>query len=207
MDEVVISAAVEGDVDQAVVQRLVQHAGAVTGPVYGKNGKQALRRNINGYNNAANFSPWVILVDLNHEADCAPTLRQQWLAHPSQFLCFRVAVMEIESWLLADRENLCKFLRLPKERIPLNPERVESPKEFMVNLARRSRLRDVREDMVPHPGSGRMVGPAYSSRLIEFVTGQRDAWRPEIASQSSDSLNRCLRCLRGIIQLYGGNRE
>lgn len=206
-EDIVISAAVEGDMDQAVVQRLIQYAGAVSGPVYGKNGKQALRRNINGYNNAARFFPWVILVDLNHEADCAPTLKQQWLVHPSQFLCFRVAVREIESWLMADQENLSKFLRLSRGRIPANPETVENPKEFMVNLARESRLRAIREDMVPRSGSGRMVGPAYSSRLIEFVTGQRDTWRPEIASQSSNSLNRCLNCLRRIIQLYGEDRK
>jgi len=198
-DDIVISAAVEGDIDQAVVQRLIQQAGAVSGPVYGKNGKQTLRKNIKGYNNAANYSPWIVLADLNHEADCAPTLRQQWLNNPSQFLCFRVAVREIESWLLADRENLSKFLRLSERRIPDNPEAVENPKEVMVHLARKSRLRAIREDMVPRPGSGRLIGPAYSSRLIEFVTGQRDSWRPEIASQASDSLNRCLICLRRII--------
>jgi len=201
-DDIVISAVVEGDIDQAVIQRLIQHSGAVLGPVYGKNGKQALRRNINGYNNAARYSPWVILVDLNHEADCAPILKQQWLGNPGQFLCFRVAVREIESWLLADQENLSKFLRLSRQRIPSNPEAVVNPKEVMVNLARRSRLRAIREDMVPRPGGGRIVGPAYSSRLIEFVTGQHDPWRPEIASQVSDSLNRCLRCLGSIIQLW-----
>lgn len=200
-DEVIISAAVEGDIDQSVVQRLIQHAGAVLGPTYGKNGKQSLRKNINGYNNAARHSPWIILVDLDHDADCAPALRQQWIVDPSPFLCFRVAVREIESWLLADRENLSKFLGLSEQRIPRNPETVENPKEVMVNLARISRLKAIREDMVPRPGSGRMVAPAYSSRLIEFVTGQRDPWRPEIAAHVSDSLNRCLSCLRRIIQL------
>ena len=93
--DVVISVAVEGDIDQVVVQRLIQHVGAVSGPVYGKNGKPALRKNINGYNKAANYSPWIVVVDLNHEADCAPTLRQQWLKNPAQFLCFRVVVREI----------------------------------------------------------------------------------------------------------------
>lgn len=201
-DDVVMSAAVEGDIDQAVIQRLMQYAGAVLGPVYGKNGKQTLRKNIKGYNSAAKYSPWVILVDLNHEADCAPILKQQWVHNPSQFLCFRVAVREIESWLLADRKNLSRFLRLSERRIPGNPEAVENPKEVMVNLARKSRLRAIREDMVPRPGSGRIVGPAYTSRLIEFVTGQRDSWRPEIASRASDSLNRCLNCLRRMIQLW-----
>jgi hypothetical protein len=36
----------------------------------------------------------------------------------------------------------------------------------VVELARYSRRRDIREDMVPRPGSGRSVGAAYTSRLI-----------------------------------------
>ena len=48
-----VTAAVEGAVDEAVVRRLVAHVGAVSGDVYGKNGKPHLRQRINGYNNAA----------------------------------------------------------------------------------------------------------------------------------------------------------
>jgi hypothetical protein len=36
-DPVIISAAVEGLVDEAVARRLIAHAGAGAGPVYGKN--------------------------------------------------------------------------------------------------------------------------------------------------------------------------
>jgi hypothetical protein len=34
-------------------------------------------------------------------------------------------------------------------------------KEAMVDLARRSRRRDIREDMMPRSGSERSVGPTY----------------------------------------------
>ena len=39
MAEVVFTAAVEGDVDEAVLRRLLQFTGSGLGPVYGKRGK------------------------------------------------------------------------------------------------------------------------------------------------------------------------
>ena len=98
---VTISAAVEGDVDEAVVRRLILEAGAQPGSVYGKNGKAALRAKINGYNNAARHAPWFVLVDLNGDAECAPPLRENWILAPAPRLCFRVAVRQIEAWLIS----------------------------------------------------------------------------------------------------------
>jgi len=60
--------------------------------------------------------------------------------------------------VLADRQRLARFLRIPMTRIPPDPEVVDHPKEFLVNLARRSRARAIREDMVPTQQSGRQVG-------------------------------------------------
>jgi hypothetical protein len=195
---VFITAAVEGNVDEAVVRRLIEHVGGTPGPIYGRNGKDHLRQRIANYNQAARLSPWVVLVDLDHDAECAPPLRSAWLPALSPHMCLRVAVRQVEAWLLADRERLAKFLSVSTSRIPHNPESVEHPKSTLVELARYSRRRDIREDMAPRPGSGRSVGPAYTARLIEFVISERTGWRPEVAARYSDSLNRSLRCLRRI---------
>lgn len=197
---VIISAAVEGVVDEAVVRRLIVHAGGTAGAVYGKNGKNALREKINGYNNAARRTPWIVLVDLDREADCAPPLREAWLPEPAPSLCFRVAVREIEAWLMADASTLASFLGVPQSRVPRDPEDVDHPKRAMIDLARHSRRRVIREDMVPRAGSGRQVGPAYSSRLMEYV-GKR--WRPEVAARHAGSLRRAIVCLE---RLAGENR-
>lgn len=193
---VVITGAVEGDLDEAVLRRLVDHIGATPGPVYGRHGKANLRQRLSSYNQAAHLSPWVVLVDLNHDADCAPPFRQSWLPFPAPYMCFRVAVRMVEAWLLADRDHLSRFLRVPLSQLPLKPEELDNPKHTIIELARHSRRREVLEDIVPRPGSGRMVGPAYTSRLIEFVLHSPSGWRPNVAAKSSDSLNRCLRCLR-----------
>lgn len=202
---VVVSAAVEGSVDEVLVKRLISEAGGIPGEVYGKNGKLPLRARINAYNSAARYRPWVVLVDLNHEHNCAPDLCRAWLPTRSPKLCFRVAVREVEAWLLADREHIANFLSIAQSRVPINPESEENPKQALVNLAAHSRRRNIREDMVPRPGSRREVGPAYTSRLIEFISASAGAWRPDIASTYSQSLKRCIECLKRLISAERAN--
>jgi hypothetical protein len=194
---VFINAAVEGIVDEAVVKRLIKFVGGTPSGVFGKNGKSQLRMKINGYNNAAHLTPWVVLVDLDHDTECAPLLRNEWLPHPASKMCFRVAVHEVETWLLADRVRIARFLGVSQSVVPRDPETIDDPKKAMVDLAKRSRWRAISEDMVPREGSGRPVGPAYTSRLMEFA-GR--AWSPEEAMDVSDSLRRCVECLRKLVK-------
>jgi hypothetical protein len=196
---IVISASVEGITDEAAVRRLVAHVGAGLGDVYGKNGKRQLRNNIRGYNQAARYWPWIVLVDLNSDADCAPELRRDWLPDPSRGMCFRVAVRELEAWLLADRQALAAFLSVRPALMPPDPEELEDPKRFVIDLARRSSRRAIREDMVPRPGSGRLVGPAYPSRVIEFIS---QAWRPDVAAENSESLRESLERLESLLRAW-----
>jgi hypothetical protein len=191
-----LSGAVEGIVDEAVIRRLAGEASAVQLTLHGKSGKARLLRQIEGYNRAARLSPWIVLVDLDDDGDCAPPLRVAWLPHPAPQMCFRIAVRAVEAWLMADREHLARFLGVAVVRVPSDPEALEDPKQMMVDLARHSRRRAIREDMVPRHRSGRPVGPAYTSRMIEFA---ETLWHPEVAEQDADSLRRCRRRLLELI--------
>ena len=191
-----VSGAVEGLVDKAILFRLMGEAGVNPATLHVANGKPQIRQRIEGYNNAARFAPWVVLVDLNAEAECAPALLRTWLPQPAPLMCFRVVVRKAEAWLLADRERLSRFLGVSVDLLPRAPEAIADPKREMVDLAAQSRRSAVREDMVPRPGSGRAVGPGYSLRLIEFVSDSASGWRPEFASHNADSLRRCLDSLR-----------
>jgi hypothetical protein len=193
----IIPAAVEGIVDEAVAQKLIIEAGGSPGTVYGKTGKPSLRRQIQGFNNAARQRPWLVLVDLDNDAECAPPLCAQWVPVLAPYLCFRVAVREVEAWLMADAESLASFLGVSRNRIPVDPEHLDDPKREMVNLARRSRRQAIKKDMVPREGSGRSVGPAYASRLIEYV---QTLWRPDAASRQAESLRHAIACLRRMIE-------
>jgi hypothetical protein len=195
---VFISAVVEGDVDDAVARRLISLVGAGIGPVHVKYGKSALVAKLPGYNAAARHSPWLVLIDLDDDAECAPAYVDTCVPDRSTGLCFRVAVREVESWLLADRERIARFLSVPIRLIPGDPDRIPNPKATMVDLASRSRRRDIRLDMVPRLESGRNVGPAYNSRLVEFVRDRQHGWRPERGARASTSLEKCIASLRGL---------
>lgn len=197
---VVVSAAVEGDLDEAVVRKLIASVGGTTGFVYGRTGKPAIRDKIHGYNNAARHSPWMVLVDLDQDAECAAALRTQWVPRPERNLCFRIAVRQVESWLLADALRLSRFLSVSQGKIPVSPDLIPNAKDAMVSIARQSRRSSVRQDMVPRTGSGRSVGPAYSSTLIEFVAS---TWQPNSAAKRSESLRRAIKCLERLVSVSG----
>lgn len=194
MQAEVVFSAVEGPVDESVVLRLLEYAGMTPGPVYGNKGKVHLMNKLAGYNNAARLNPWLVLVDLDTDK-CAPTFVATHLPSPSGGMLLRVAVREVEAWFLADHENVAVYLGVPVSKIPLDAEGLPNPKQTVVNLDRHSRRRGIREDMVPDPESGREVGPAYWSRMIEFAL---DYWDPEVAAQSSDSLRRCVQRLQEL---------
>jgi len=200
LPRVAFPSVLEGDIDEAVVRRLLDHVNVVAGAVYGRKGKEWIRRNMSGFLNASRYSPWVILVDLDGDAACPPPVLSQWVpAQQPQFLCFRIVVREIEAWLMSDPETLSDFLSVAQARIPAIPEELPDPKGEMVSLARRSRRRAVRDDMCPRPGSGTTTGPAYASRLIEYAASR---WRPDVAARKSESLRRALECLERIRRLW-----
>jgi hypothetical protein len=190
--------AVEGPGDEAILRRLVEESGATLTAVHGMTGKDHLLKHLPGYNHAAHHSPWVVLVDLDLDDKCVGPFCSRHLPDPARLMCFRVVVRAAEAWLLADRATMSRFLGVNVALLPLNPDAEERPKRILADLAGRSRIRTIREDMAPRPGSGREVGPLYTARVIEFV---REHWDPEHAAGTSDSLQRCINRLRALVQL------
>ena len=181
--------AVEGSLDEDILQRLLQEFSLTAKKVYGLQGKEALLARLSDYNNSARHQPWLVAVDLNGSAPCAPSIAPQWLPRPSPLMLFSVAVRTIEAWLLADREGFSKWLEVPANKVGIRPETLENPKKTLVRLASGSRRRDVREGIAPAKGMAG-TGPLYRTLLAEFV---RDSWNPRRAAKHSPSLARCLR--------------
>ncbi len=185
--------------DEAVVRKLIREAGAEAGEVYGKRGKGHLRQKMGGYLHAARYSCWLVLVDLDRDYECAAAMRAAWINKPQPpRLCFRVAVRAVEAWLFADAESIALFLGVTRSQIRSQPEMLPDPKGTLVELAARSRRREIRKDIVPRPGSQRKVGPAYASRMIEFT---KQHWRPQAAAERADSLRRALQALQNLRKL------
>ncbi len=124
-----IGVAVEGDLDQAVVERLLGMVGTTPWPVAVLDGKENLRRRVQAYVNASRYSPWLILTDLDSDFECASPLRKHWYIPDVDTLCFRVAVREVEAWLIADAERLSRFIKVRSGVIPRDPDAVGEPNE------------------------------------------------------------------------------
>jgi hypothetical protein len=181
-----VSLVVEGTLDDAVLRRIIHDVGQPlnVAATFGRRGKDYIRKNIKNFNQSAKFQPYIILVDLD-DAQCPPVLINHWLPLPEQNLVFRVAVKEVESWLLSDIKGISAFLGINARLIPPVSEHLESPKEFLVNIARSSARREILRDLVPASGSTSKVGKNYNGRLAEFVDNQ---WNIQSAAQKNESL-------------------
>ena len=189
-----VRAAVEGKLDEAVVRRLIGYCGGLPGDVRGKRGRGYVISHLPGYNENARYGGlWFVLVDLDQKPDCAPELVTQELPDPAEGMCFRIAVRQVEAWLLADRAGFAQWARVKASLIPDDVEAIPRSKDRLVDIVRQSRYREIRDAIVPHPGSGRTEGPAYTSVLSEFV---RESWDIEAAAANAPSLARAIRCLR-----------
>lgn len=186
-----INLAVEDDLSEAVLRKILRD-GHVVGDCYKRGGYGYLKKNIRGFNVAAKGMPFLVLTDLDSR-ECAPALIEDWLPVPIHHnLLFRVAVREVESWVLADRDRFAKFLGIRKTLVPVNVDAIDDPKEGLINLARKSRKRGLREDIVPTEGSTAKQGPDYNGRLKSFV---EEFWNPYEAMHNSPSLRRTIRAV------------
>ncbi|NJL27831.1 MAG: hypothetical protein HC897_07995 [Thermoanaerobaculia bacterium] len=182
-----LTVVVEGDTDLPIVAKLAADAGIMISREIGCAGKSQLDADLRGYNNAAHHAPWFVLRDLDQDAACAGELLAGWAFQPSNWMCFRLAVRAIESWLLADHEGICSFFKVKPSIVPEHPDTAVNPTQALVNLARRSRSKRIRDAMVPRPGLATSVGAFYEATIIHFG---RDHWDLDRAAARSESLAR-----------------
>jgi len=162
---------------------------------YGRSGSGFLKKRIRSWNQAARQLPFLVLTDLD-QAECAPSLIGEWLpTEPHPNLLLRVAVREVEAWLLADHQGWAEFLGLQQPPKFHRPEDLPDPKAALLKEAARSRRRSIRSDLLPAPGTTARVGPNYNGRLIDFVG---TTWHPERARHHADSLDRMIRAIEAF---------
>lgn len=178
--------AVEDILSEEIIKQIIiqSQRNFAIGKCYRKGGYGYLQKNIKGFNDAAKGTPFLVLTDLDKN-ECPLALIEEWLPYPKNpNLLFRIAVREVESWVLAHREAFAEFLGIKKDLIPDDVDDLEDPKKKLINLARKSKKK---ADIVPAKGSTAKIGPDYNGQLITFVT---NSWQVEEAAQSSPSLRR-----------------
>lgn len=170
--------ATEGELDATVAARLITFCGAIPGLKRVAGGKSKLDPLLPKYIASAAMLPWLVIRDLDRDEDCAPSLVRKLAPQGASLLCLRIAVRQIEAWLLADREALSSYLRIPISRLPRNPENSLDAKRTVIDAARLSKSKGIRAGMVPSASSGASEGPEFSAMMGEFA---QNYWRPAVA--------------------------
>lgn len=194
---VAIALVTEDDLGMAVAQRTIaaSHRPFLIERRVVARGFGNIRRAIDKYRRASHTLPHVVLTDLDR-VSCPAKLRRDWRAidlPPAMLLC--VAVRETESWLLGDRRGFASFAAIAEGRVPLDPELLPDPKEFLVGLVRGSRNKGLARDLTPSHGSPLPHGPLYVERLARFA---EHAWDIDAASKRCPSLDRMRRRLESF---------
>jgi len=159
-----------------------------------------IKTNIKGYYQSFVNVPCFVLTDLD-DRPCAPGLMTEWLGqsppYRSNFI-FRVAVREVEAWLLADHGAIAKFLGLNKEYVSreiIEADRLPDPKLKLLQLALRTKKSDLQKDMLRLENGSPRQGPAYNMRIGEYISKY---WDIRNAAVFSDSLKRAVNALKKI---------
>ena len=140
----------------------------------------------------------IIITDLDR-TECSPELIRKWFSLSDKKpklppeIIFRIAKQEIEAWLLADRNELARFLGIAKSNFSLQPESLPDPKQHLLNIVRAKGRKRIIRDMLPQGNAH--IGVEYNPVLCDFIERH---WCPERAAKNSTSLLRALTSLRKI---------
>ena len=184
-----LALATEDAVSEAVGIRLVEDTGSdltVTQRLR-RGGFGYLRSRMRSFCEIARRTPVLLLTDLDR-GNCPATLIEDWSRRetiPEQLL-FRVAVRQVESWLLADRDGIARLFKVSIRHLPLDPDALPDAKRSLLQLAQRA-PRAVRENLVAESGAAAAQGLGYNAVLSNFVSTR---WDPSRAGHLSNSLAR-----------------
>ncbi len=165
-----------------------------------KNGFGNIKAKCSAFLNlAAGDQYTLILTDLD-TAECPATLVRDWFFSgksvaptlPKQVI-FRVAVREVEAWLMADREGLAKFLGISPANFGNEPEALPDPKRFLLDVIHRKARKQWIRDMLPAGRAG--IGPGYNENLCAFI---KNHWSIDRACLQAPSLQRAVNALARV---------
>lgn len=179
---------VEDALSETVMRKLLNHVGFHGQPTFrDMRGNVKIRGCMRKFAEASRVFPHIVLTDLDR-LPCPPALIQEWgIRQIPATMLFRIAVHEVESWLMADREAFATYLHVDPEKVPFEPDAEIDTKQSLFSIVRRSKKIRLRSEILPTPGSH--IGPLYNEHFCRFV---RDFWRVDVAAGNSPSLARSM---------------
>jgi len=155
MGNIYVNIAFEDALSEIVIQRILVHAGEKANRKfvilrrYRGRGFGGLKAKIEKFNAASVITPYVVLTDLDQNK-CPVALVKEWLKcdlHAN--MIFRIAVREVEVWLLADEDKLRAYLSVNKVYRVENPDSIEDPKNFIFQMVRKSKSKVIKDAILP----------------------------------------------------------
>ena len=190
-----IALATEDELSEAIGLRLIAESPFHEADVLPlrRNGSGYLKSKVESWRQLAGQQVVLLLTDLD-QIDCPVALRNEWLGtRPvSDRLLLRIAVREIESWVLADHDAMRKLIG-DRGKLPPAPDELGDPKAFLLNMVRKYAPRDVKQDLLAERGAMASQGLGYNRRLVAWV---KSDWSPDRAAARSPSLLRARQALR-----------
>lgn len=193
-----ISIASEDIISEMVLSKIISQV--FTGEIVHKLGRKGcgdLIKNVSKYNNLAALHPVILMLDLdtrNSADEYVSSICAKLKKDPNFHVV--VPVTEVESWLLSDKSTLSVCLGVNEKVMPNEPDNLIDPKQTIINLARKSRLREIKNGLPPTAGEKCSIGISYNSILCEYVNNN---WRVDVAKEFSPSLKRTVDILSSII--------
>jgi hypothetical protein len=191
-----VTLATEDELSEAAGMKLLaEHPelARITPQLLRKNGSGYLRSRMESWRQMATRQLVIVLTDLDSR-ECPLVLLEDWFGADRQCpqnLLLRIAVREIESWLLADHDAFEKLIG-KKGRLPADPDKLPDPKRHLLKLAHNA-PRTVKDDLLPRKGAIAIQGIGYNRRLVEWVMAE---WSPARAARRSPSLLRARTAIR-----------
>ncbi|MVT36834.1 hypothetical protein GO497_03330 [Acidovorax citrulli] len=145
---------------------------------------------------ASNVMPVLMVADADQAPSPAEQIRMWLPAKPSDRLCLRLAVREAEAWVLADNVGFSEFAMVSKDIFPISPENELDPKGKLLSIIRRSKRRELREEMLPAKGSMSVIGLGYNIHIVDFV---KNYWNIDRATARSPSLGKAFLRLNSML--------
>lgn len=180
--------ATEDELSEVIAEKLLREASSQVNIIQKlrKGGFGYLYSKMDSWRQISRQVPVFIFTDLDN-LECAPSLIEKWCGgRPlGDNLHIRIAVREVESWLLADNDAFRSLIG-PRGSIPLSPDDLPDPKAELLALAKKA-PREIRLDLVQERSGNLRQALGYNARLISFIQNE---WCPSRAGTNSPSLNR-----------------
>ena len=160
----------------------------------------ALKAKCSSFLNMARGGTYTFSITDLDEIPCAGALIRDWFAIAEESpvalpkeVVFRVAIREVESWIIADHEAWADYIEIAEDNFCTTPDDLADPKLYLLNVVRKKGRKKRHKEMLPSGTAS--IGPGYNNALCEFV---QKHWSPNRASENSPSLKQAINALDRI---------